>query len=600
MSGKIITLSKQLANQIAAWEVVERPVSVVKELMENSIDAWATKIEIYLEEGGKRLIEVRDNGSGIASEDVEKSIEKYSTSKITNLEDLYSVMTFGFRGEALASISSVSEFTLSSKTSGSIAGTSISINTQGDSVLSERWMEEGTVIEIKNLFYNTPARLHYLKTDRTEYAKIKECVEKMAFSYPEVAFELHHDGKLIQHFTWDMTIKDRMYMIYGSEFRENMRYISHEFSWVRVSGYISDPKISFPNRTRQSLFVNHRSVTSPMISKAIFDAYNRFIAPKTFPGYVLFLDVDPTRVDVNVHPRKLEVRFADEQTVYRSIYHGVKDELERVSLIWSRDSSTSWNIHEWFSPAARDASSVSEPKYYTWSGTKFKNYSPYTNTLQNPAQAGLNFNEEILWNSNPRAQKIESGDIRDTPLGRIIWQVHNSYIVVETSDGLQILDQHAVAERVIYERISKSSYTPKIQQLLTWVWLHINSSEQDLLEEHSETFETLGFEVEVLSHGNILVTSIPDFVNRAQIESVFLKILSDISSVGSKSLDEVRNKIWAYTACRSAVKFGDPLSMFEMNALLRDASMDYSATCPHGRPVIYDVNLEELQKKYER
>lgn len=601
MLQKIITLPKQLANQIAAGEVVERPLSVVKELVENSIDAGADRIEVFLENGGKTLIEVRDNGSGIGKDDLKQAVEKYSTSKIKNLEDLYSVMTFGFRGEALASIASVSDFTLSSKTQGQVAGQSIHISLEWEKQVSERWMEEGTIIEVKDLFANTPARLNYLKTDRTEYVKIFECIQKMALAYPEISFILTHDDKETLHFTQWAKIEERIQEVYGTEFYENMRQVFHEFSGILVTWYISDPKISFGNKTRQNLYVNKRAVNSAMISKAIFDAYNRFISPKTYPGYVLFLDIDPTRIDANVHPRKLEVRFADEQSVFRSIYHGIKNELERTSLInHSTQDLLPPRLHSNFLPKGENVTPW-VPQYHTSSGTKFKNYSPYTNTLPNPAQAGLDFNKEILWNTHSdEITYIQSWDIHDTPLGKIIGQVHNAYIVVETTDGIQILDQHAVAERVIFERISKTWYTPKVQQLLWGIGVHLSVSEWEVLENYSEVFREMWFEIDVLTQGNIMLHTIPDFMRKTNIEKIFMHILSDVSQVWSKSLDEVSNKIWAYTACRSAVKFWDPLSVFEMHALLRDASLDYSTTCPHGRPVVYDIGLDELQKKYER
>jgi len=601
MPQKIITLSKELANQIAAWEVVERPVSVVKELVENSIDAGASQIDIILEEGGKKYISVRDNGAGIAWEDLWKALEKYSTSKIKNLDDLYSVMSFGFRGEALASISSVSNFTLSSQPKNQIAGRSISFQ-NGVKKEGEKAMNQGTEIVVEDLFYNTPARLNYLKTDRTEYMKIQIFLEQIALAYPEVALSVTHNDKSTLRFSGSMTLSERIHEVYGWDFFENKIEVTHEFWGMKVHGYITDPKISFSHKNYQSLFVNKRAIKSPMISKAIFDAYNRFIAPKTQAGYVLFLDLDPREVDVNVHPRKLEVRFAWEQNVYRSFYHGIKNELERVSLVasnlpLSENSSIPLNKGEyerqWTSTIIKNT-----PKYHTSSGTKFKNYSPYTDTTPNPAQSWLNFNKAVLW----KEEKwwIDSGDIRDTPLGRIIGQVHNAYIVVETPEWIQILDQHAVAERVIYEKISHAAYSPKVQQLLWGISLHLTSSQLASLYEYEEIFQHLWFEIEILSHGNIMISSVPDFTGKTKIEKLFENILSDISELWSKSLDEVRHKIWAYTACRSAIKFWDPLSMFEMHALLRDASTDYSATCPHGRPVVYDIDLEELKGKYER
>jgi DNA mismatch repair protein MutL len=570
MSQKIITLPKQLANQIAAGEVVERPVSVVKELVENSIDAGATSIDIILENGWIDLIEVCDNGEWIVASELAKAVEKYSTSKISSLNDLYEVMTFGFRGEALASISSVSEFTLSSKTQD--AKTWASIHTSGwdDFKQSDAAHNEWTTIRVENLFFNTPARLWYLKKPRTEYLKIQELIQRIALAYPDVGFSLTHDDKNTLHFPKRQGIKGRIYEIFWEEFSESMLNISHEFSWIKISGYITDPKISYQNKTRQALYVNKRVISSPMVFKAISDAYNRFIAPKTFPGYVLFIDVDPTQVDVNVHPRKMEVRFAGEASIFRSVYHGVKDELERVSLVTSSHdfSSLKQNFQTENSSIPKD---VWEKKaeYYTGSWTKFKNYSPYKNIQSNPAQAGMDFNREILWNNNATAfsspaveDRINTWNLHDTPLWKIIGQIHNSYIVVETSEGIQILDQHALAERVIYERLASSAYTPKVQQLLWWIGMHLTSWELESFETNRETFVSMGFEIESLSAWNIMILSIPDFVKKQNIEKVIREILSDISWIWSKWLDEIRHKIWAYAACRSAIKFGDPLIIF--------------------------------------
>lgn len=604
--NQIITLPKQLANQIAAGEVVERPLSVVKEAVENSIDAGATKIEIRLENGGIDLIEVKDNGVWISSDDLPKALEKYSTSKIASIEDLYEVMTFGFRGEALSSISSVSDFSLISKQAKDSGATCISTQWGDETKISQTARDTGTTLRVENLFFNTPARLNYLKKPRTEYLKIFDFIQKIALAYPKISFSLEHDGKRNLYFPENSDVLTRIYTIFWEDFSENALAVEHEFSGVRISWYISDPKVSFQNKTKQALFVNKRIISSPVIFKAISDAYNRFIAHGTHPAYVLFVDLDPTQVDVNVHPRKLEVRFAAENSVFRSVYHAIKDELERVSLVSSDwvDTSISREMPTMNSGVVTDSAS---PKYYSGSGTKFKNYSPYKDTTANPAQAAIDFSKEILSDTAPVSYEnskeeatILGADLHDTPLWRIVGQVHNSYIVVQTKDGLQILDQHALAERVIYERLASSAYVPKVQQILWGIWMHMSALEQEALENYGALFSDMWFEINALSGGNIIIEWVPDFIKRQNIEKVFRDIVADVSDLWSVSLDEIRHKIWAYAACRSAIKFGDPLSLFEMNALLKDAHSDYSATCPHGRPVVYDVSLEELQKKYER
>jgi len=616
MPQKIITLPKQLANQIAAGEVVERPLSVVKELVENSLDAGASQIDIFLQNGWIDEILVKDNGAWIAWDELLLSLEKYSTSKITSIDDLYSVMTFGFRWEALASISSVSYFFISSKTAECQSAKRI-ISEWWDSIKEEIVAHEvGTSIKVSHLFYNTPARLVYLKKPRTEYLKIQDFIQKISLIYPNIWFSLSHNDSQVYNFSPQQGIKSRIYEIYGEQFSENLLNLSHEFSGVRVSGFLTDPKISYKNKSRQLLYVNNRIINSPMIAKAIYDAYNRFIPHGSQPWYILRIEVDPTQVDVNVHPRKMEVRFAQEATIFRSVYHWVKDELERVSLVSSPDFSST-SPHTWILSPLGEKEVIVSPlsskgeglgvrgQYYTGSGTKFKNYSPYKNLQSNPSQASINFSKQILWSDTTdrfthTTASHTTTDVRETPLGKIIGQVHNSYIIVQTLWGIQILDQHALAERVIYEKLSSSSYAPSTQWLLSSVWMHLTTWELEILETHTQDFQNMWFDIEILSRGNIIISAIPDFMNKQNIEKIFQDILGDISNSWSKWLSEVRHKIWAYTACRSAVKFWDSLSIFEISKLLHDAALDYSATCPHGRPVVYDISLEELLGKYER
>lgn len=592
--GKIITLSSQLSNQIAAGEVVERPVSIVKELVENSIDAWANQITIEIKNGWIDQIIITDNGSGIPKEDLALALKKYSTSKIKSIEDLYHVMTFWFRGEALASISSVSNFEIISQTASDTASHSISIHSGETSKISPAAWEKGTKIIVSDLFYNTPARLHYLKKPKTEQNHIAQCIQQFALSYPNIGLSYVADNKTIYHYKKDETLSDRIYNVFGADFQENILHIQTENIGIKISGIISDPKVSFPNKNRQCLFINNRIVSSPLIYKAIFNAYNRFIPHGNFPGYILHIDVDPTQIDVNVHPRKQEVRFANESELFRTVYHAINTELDKVSLISTTPDYTP--------PAFSNTVQESTPKYYTGSGTKFKAYSPYSDKTPNPAQWAIDFTKSVLGNTTPTPEE-KSPDLHMTPLGKIIGQVHNSYIVVETPSGIQILDQHALAERVIYERLIRDEYSAKTQGLLLAVPCTLTPNESSILTENSDTFIHMGFDFEILSHGMVYISGVPDFVSQEDIEEVFMWIIWDIWEEWfskSTTLEEIRNKIYAYSACRSAIKFGNKLNLFEMNALLNDAVIDYSATCPHGRPVVYEIGLEDLKNKYER
>ena len=608
--SKIIKLDKVLANQIAAGEVVERPFSVVKELVENSIDAWATNIKVELKQWWIEEIIITDNWEWIDREDMSLVTKKYTTSKIKSLQDLYNVMTFGFRWEALASISSVSKFQIISKTANSNFWYSLEVIDWKESEIIEYPAENWTKIIVKDLFYNTPARLNYLKKTRTEFSYISDLLKQMSLSYPKIAFELINDGKSIFKYRQNEDLQTRIYNIYWEEFSSNLLKLDFVMSGINISGYISDPKVSFGSNKKQALFVNNRIIKSSLIFKAIKDAYNRFIPHWEYPAYVLNIQVDPTQVDVNVHPRKLEVRFAQESTIFRWIYHAIQDKLDSVSLLnvnHIENNISLWSQREYLKGEGFDNGS----KYYTGSGTKFKSYSPYKNTTPNPNQwqikEAFNFSEKILEKKSPSPQGEGWGevDLSQTPLWKIIWQMHNSYILVQTDDWLTILDQHALAERVIYEKLIRQSrqMSSSKQWLLIWESINLSQKEIDIVDKYKDIFEEMWFELEIMSNWILLINTIPDFIKKEKISNIIQWIIVDIWELWNKkslTLEEVRNKIFAYTSCRSAIKFGHKLSLFEMNKLLNDSVLDYSSTCPHWRPVVYNIDLMELQNKYER
>lgn len=637
---KIIRLDKNLANQIAAWEVVERPISIVKELIENSIDAGSDSIKIEIKNGWKSEIIITDNGYWIDKNDLNLAVEKYSTSKIKNLDDLYNIMTFWFRWEALASITSVSKTTIISKTKDSESAYKLEIIWwESGEIIKEMW-ETGTKIIIRDLFYNTPARLNYLKKDKTEYAHIFDFLQNISLSYPHIWFEFISDNRQVFKYNiWD-NLQTRIYHIYGEEVSDNLIDVNFNLWWIEISWFITNPNISFGNKNRQNLFVNNRVIKSPLIYKAITNAYNRFIPHNRFPAYILNLEIDPTQVDVNVHPRKLEVRFANESQIFKSFYNAIYDKLNSFSVVsihnqvnnnqenninntenleWNNDNIRQefLNLNNNFSSA--NTSSVQNNldknnNFYTWSGNKFKSYSPYKEIKFNPNQSRItrDFNpfdnpEWSSWNNN--LNNIEEGsletstDLHDTPLWKIIGQAFNSYIIVETNNSIQVLDQHALAERVIYERLVNSKQKAISQGLLVWESVNLTPKEFNILEHRKAVFEEMWFEVELLSNNIVMINAVPSFIKQHDIKDVFLWVLEDIweeADSKSKTLDEIRNKIYAFTACRSAIKFGNKLNLFEMNKLLKDSTLDYSSTCPHGRPVSFEIDLHELKNKYER
>ena len=612
---KILKLDKNLANQIAAWEVVERPFSVVKELVENSIDAKAENIKVEITNGWIDEIIVTDDWIGIEKDDLEVIAEKYSTSKIKNLDDLYNVITFWFRGEAMASISSVSDMKIISKVSWQKWFLLWIIDWEKQKIIeiaSEVWSK----IFVKILFYNTPARLNYLKKPKTEANYTSKYLQEIALSHPKIWFEFISDWRISFKYRQGEDLLNRIYNVYWEDFAENLIELNFEMTWMKVSWFISDPKVSFNNKNRQVIFVNKRPIKSVLISKAISDAYNRFIPYSSFPAYIINLEIDPTLVDVNVHPRKLEVRFANEQNIFRIFYHSINEKLSNLSLVKTEnDILETENLHTIFTQSSHNLQitdnnfSKSQEKYYVPSWTKFKDYSPYKNTNVNPWQSTINnsFPKEntFLEPKNSLEDLNLTNDLHYTKLWKIIWQAHNSYIIVETKNWIQIYDQHALAERINYEKLIKNSKENKqnCQWLLIWENIILNPNEMDILEENIDIFKEMWFDLEILAWNSVLVNWIPDFIKKENIKDIFLWILDDIwehKFNKSKTLQEVKNRVFAYAACRWSIKFWNKLSLFEINKLLNDAVLDYSATCPHWRPVIFEIDLEDLKGKYER
>lgn len=611
---KIIKLDKILINQIAAWEVVERPISVVKELVENSIDAKSTTIKIEISWGGIEEIIISDNWSWIEKEDLSILTEKHTTSKIKNLGDLHNIMTFWFRWEALASISSVSRFKIISKTLNSVSWYSLDVIWWEKWIIKEESINSWTKIIVKNLFFNTPARLNYLKKERTEYSHIYDFLNQISLAHPSIGFEFVSDSKTVFKYKENEDLKTRIYNIYGEEFYNNLLEIDFGFSGLTISWYISNPKISFLNKNRQSIFVNSRIIGSPLIYRAINEAYNRFIPHNNYPGYILNLSINPEEIDVNVHPRKQEIRFAREQEIYRAFYHAILGKLEGSSLVGGRVIASeanqleeTWNnVVNWLLHNLQWQHTESQKSYYTWSWTKFKSYSPYKDISINPAQwtikDSINFTKELLDTWSFEENQIESSDLHYTSLWNIVWQIFNSYILVEKDDKLVMLDQHALAERIIFEKLSKQDFKLESQKLLIQESLTLTPKEIGILEEYRDIFYEMWFEFEIMSASMILINSLPNFV-KWDSKKVFLWIINDIweyNTGKSKNLDEIKNKIWAYTACRSAIKFGNKLNLFEMNKLLNESVLSYSSTCPHWRPSVFEITLEELKKKYDR
>ena len=590
---QIKKLDQDLINKIAAGEVVERPASVVKELVENSIDAHADQISIDLEKGGTDLIVIQDNGSGMTKEDAELAIERHATSKISTLEDLFNIQTLGFRGEALASISAVSQFTLETKTKEGIEGTSLKIE-NGQLKIEPCGCTEGTKITIKDLFYNVPARKKFLKTPLTEYNHILETITQFALINPQISFKLTHNKTLILNLPEANNWLERIKQVLGLDIAKDLLAIK-QLGTIEITGFIGKPEIARQNRKSQFIFVNNRVVSDYLIAKAVKDGFGSLIPRELNPVFVLSIKLPPQLVDVNVHPRKAEVKFKDTNEIYLTVLKTIQECLAANLM-----------------PARLNTEPGQPVKTYTLkpqAGTQtFRPSVSYQQNFKNiqtrPSQISqaLEFSKQIL--------QGEFEEEKDQPLigaWRLIGQIHNSYLLIEAPSAVLIIDQHAAAERILYERFKKdfASANIKSQKLLLPLTLELSHREIEILKQSSEFLKNLGFDLEIFSGNSIIVNAVPQELDKLDIKQTILGLINDLEEHdfnSAKSIDEKKDLVIKYAACRTAVKFKDKLEVEEQIKLLQDviAMMDKINTCPHGRPFIMELTLDQLAKNFKR
>ncbi|MCX6743331.1 MAG: DNA mismatch repair endonuclease MutL, partial [Candidatus Parcubacteria bacterium] len=556
---QIKKLDQDLINKIAAGEVVERPASVVKELVENSIDAKADQISIDLEKGGTDLIVIQDNGTGMSKEDAKLAIERHATSKISNLEDLFNIQTLGFRGEALAAISAVSQFTLETKIKDSTEGTKLSIIHCKLSIES-CGCPEGTKITIKDLFYNVPARKKFLKTPLTEYNHILEIITHFALINPQISFNLTHNKTLILNLPKTNSWLERIKQVLGQDIAKDLLAIKQQGT-IEISGFIGKPEIARQNRKSQFIFVNNRAVSDFLIAKAVKDGFGSLIPRELNPIFVLSLKLPPKLVDVNVHPRKAEVKFKDTNEVYLTVLKTIRECL---------------------------AANLMPARLNTEPGQPIKTY-----TLK-PQAGTQTFRPSVSYQQNFK-------NIQARP------SQHNSYLMVEAPSAVLIIDQHAAAERILYERFKSEFATTNIksQKLLLPLTLELSHREIEILKQSLGFLNDLGFDLESFSGNSFIVNAVPQELDKLDIKQTILGLINDLEEHdfnSSKSIDEKKDLVIKYTACRTAVKFQDKLEPAEQIKLLQDVMtmMDKINTCPHGRPFIMELTLDQLAKNFKR
>ena len=592
---RIKQLNSRLANQIAAGEVVERPASVVKELLENSLDSGSRKIEIVLENGGTRLIRVRDDGSGILKDDLQLALSRHATSKIEEVTDLEAVSTLGFRGEALASIASVSRLTLTSNASEDMQnGWKVVVTGEGMSAeLSPAPHPGGSTVEVRDLFFNTPARRKFLRTERTELQRIEDIVRKMCLARPEVAFSLSHNGKTLRQYPACQSVSEqdrRVAAVFGGTFVDNAVYVEEEKHGLQLRGWIGLPTYSRSQADQQYFFVNDRTIRDKLVTHAVKQGYSDVIYHGRNPVFALFLSLDPALVDVNVHPTKHEVRFRESREVHDFIFgtiHHLLADLRPEDQVEQEQMDPAMGVD---SPPVQNSFKMGAGGH-GGIGEAVQHYSRLLAGEQVSGGPGV----------------LEQGESDDTdvpPLGYALSQLHGVYILAENVGGLILVDMHAAHERITYERMKKASESDavKTQPLLVPMSIAISAKEGGMVEEHIAHFEDLGFDIQLASEESLIVRGIPALLSRSNTEQLVRDVLSDFLEYGSTlRIQEHRDEILSTMACHGSVRANRKLTIPEMNALLRDLEeTERGGQCNHGRPTWSALPIAELDSLFLR
>ncbi|MFN3235932.1 MAG: DNA mismatch repair endonuclease MutL [Pseudomonadales bacterium] len=596
MIPRIHQLNNRLANQIAAGEVVERPASVVKELLENSLDAGATVITIDLEQGGSKLIRIRDNGGGIHPDDLTLSLSRHATSKIREIDDLEAVGSLGFRGEALASIASVSRLAITSNPqSDPTAG--VQAQTRGEEMAAEVVPSphpQGTTVEVKDLFFNTPARRKFLRTDKTELQKIEEVLRKISLSHPQVSLTLNHNGKIQRQFPraeTEQQLQRRVAAVLGQGFVDNAIEVASEVPGLTLKGWIAQPNYSRSQADQQFFYVNGRIIKDKVVTHAVRQGYQDVLYHGRHPAYVLFLELDPRLVDVNVHPTKHEVRFRESRQVHDFLFRSIHRALAEVR------PDTSDAAHAFTRPMQPATPGMQNPAP-SQGAMAFGQNRGYSSPTAVSEQTAL-YNKLI---ETPPAELPEEGEV--PPLGYAVAQLHGIYILAENQHGLIVVDMHAAHERITYERMKTASDAEgiKMQPLLVPIAMAVSEREVEIVEKFSEELLELGLDLRCSSNESIMVRAIPVMLKSELAENLVRDVLSDLVEVGTTArLTQHRDELLSTMACHGSVRANRRLSIPEMNALLRDMEeTERSGQCNHGRPTWTQQTIAELDSLFLR
>lgn len=593
--ARIKQLSKHLINQIAAGEVIERPASVVKELVENSVDAGATKISIEIN-NDCRDIRVADNGSGIHPDDIMLAFSKHATSKIATDEDLFDIHTLGFRGEALSSIISISKLTCTTRTAYFDTGTRVKCE-NSEVKQTETGCAIGTIMDIKDLFYNIPARLKFLKSSNTEFSYIQELVQSIALAHPECSFELKKFGKTVLKTSGQNNLLQTIKEVYSSDVISNLKEVlkTDQLSHLKISGYVSTPDYTRSSKKSYHIYINSRTVKCPIFQKAIDTAYKNLIASGKYPFVVLNLEIPPSDVDVNVHPTKKEVRYKNTNQIfnfiYTSIQAGLSNYTERQNYSYTaptQQPSTTSNLVDFVQPKLEKEGEVyfdkQDDTIYVSDSAIEKQEKEFetsnTQNIQTPEQRQF----FVPIEKNPEPEE------------NIIGQYKNTYILVEKEDGMEIIDQHIAEERYIYEKLMSEKNIVS-QMLFVSDVIEVSSTEAELIKENIEKFEKFGYGIEFLKDNELIFKKVPQMIAKVNPKEILADILENIDG----NLDRLEEKILITTSCKASVKAGQKLSTWQMQEIVkkwRTTKMPY--TCPHGRPIVKFFPHKEIAGFFQR
>ncbi|MFQ5652104.1 MAG: DNA mismatch repair endonuclease MutL [bacterium] len=596
-SSKIKILPENLTNKIAAGEVVDRPASVAKELVENAIDAGADEITVILKDGGRALIQVMDNGSGMSQADLLLAFQRHATSKIFTYDDLTNIRSFGFRGEALASIASVSQVEARSVVADEPSGYRLQIEGGVMNGVEAAAGNRGTTIAVKNLFYNTPARRKFLKTTSTEYRQILGVLNRFTLAYPEIAFTLVNEDEIVQELKKE-SLEERIVSVLGSRAQKNLVEIENTGP-VQISGFVGNQDAVRRSRGDQYLFFNRRYFTSKSLNYAVVAAYGEILPRGAYPIYIIFIHMDPEQADVNVHPTKKEIKFANDALIFSSLRGCIKRALTSEKVVPEITPWQKFDDFRRYSESDLQQMRQTEPLRFEppprqFPGWPEKPQTPGQESHIHP-ETGL---EKIPLIAPP--QLVAPATI---PFERTnVWQVHNKYIISQIKNGLIVIDQHVAHERILYEKALASFETrkPSSQQLLFPQIIELSQMDYSILLEMIPFLQHIGFVVKAFGKNTVAVEGVPSGIKISDDEKILLSILDEYKR-GKRERTEIRENVAASFACHSAIRAGDSLSLEEMNALIDQLfSTKEPYFCPHGRPVIIHISLDELDKRFKR